>query len=93
MTSLIDIGKEKQLFLDEYLVERITGAKQILHPPQKAGPDPIIPADRPWEGNFGKFLLVKCSKIQGGMRCTGQIAVASAVGGPVSSLPTDLGFH
>jgi len=51
MTSLIDIGKEKQLFLDEYLVERITGARQVLHPPQKMGTDPIIPADSPWEGN------------------------------------------
>ena len=51
MTSLIDIGKEKQLFLDENLVERITGARQELHLPRKAGSEPIIPADRPWEGN------------------------------------------
>jgi len=51
MPGLIDIGGEKQLFLDEHLVERITGARQTLHPPEKTGPQPILPSDRPWEGN------------------------------------------
>ena len=51
MPGLIGLGNEKQLFLDEYLVERITGARQVLHLPEKAGPRPIVPSDRPWEGN------------------------------------------
>ena len=50
MTSLISIGTDKQLFLDEHLLERVTGAVQVLNTPAKQS-DPVIRGDRPWEGN------------------------------------------
>ena len=36
--SLIDPKKHRQLFLDDYAVEKMIGVKQTLHPPKKCGP-------------------------------------------------------
>lgn len=37
-STLIDPKKHRQLFLDDYAVEKKIGVKQTLHPPQKVGP-------------------------------------------------------
>ena len=49
--ALIDIGSTKQLFLDDYIVESMTDAKKGVNPAVKADHNPILRAERPWEGN------------------------------------------
>ena len=49
--ALIDIGSTRQLFLDDYLIESMTGAKQGLNPAVKVDNNPVLRAERPWEGN------------------------------------------
>ena len=46
MPSLIHIATDKQLFLDEHLLERVDGAVQMLNTPVKE-PAPVIARDRP----------------------------------------------
>ncbi|MAG34833.1 MAG: hypothetical protein CL878_01065 [Dehalococcoidia bacterium] len=48
---LIEIGSQKQLFLDDYLIESMSQAKQRVNPAVKVDHNPIVRAERPWEGN------------------------------------------
>lgn len=49
--ALIDIGSRKQLFLDDHLVESMSDAKKGVNPAVKADHNPVLKAERPWEGN------------------------------------------
>ena len=46
----------KQLFIDDYFIESLDGARRALNRPQKATVDgPLsIPFDRPWDSNFAQ---------------------------------------
>jgi len=52
----VDIGSRLELFLDEDLIENLTGAALRLHPPipQEVG----IVFDQPWEGNTSAYVTV-----------------------------------
>ena len=56
--ALIDIGSAKQLFLDDYLIESMSGVKQGLNQAVKVNNNPVITAERPWEGNNVRPLEV-----------------------------------
>ena len=43
--------RETQLFVDDHIIESYTRVHRTIHTPQKFGPEPILVADRPWEGN------------------------------------------
>ncbi|HHW32509.1 MAG TPA: hypothetical protein GXX20_12710 [Clostridiaceae bacterium] len=45
-----EIGSRTQLFIDDYMIESMTGITRTFHQAQKVGP--IIEADKPWEGGF-----------------------------------------
>ncbi len=49
--TLIQIGGQKQLFLDDYLVESLKHVAITLNPATKCKTNPVIGRDRPWEGN------------------------------------------
>lgn len=48
---MIEIGSQKQLFLDDYLIESMTSVKRTFNPAAKAPNNPVIRPDQPWEGN------------------------------------------
>lgn len=48
MSSPIDVGCEKQLFIDDWLIESIEGVVLTVNPPRKTG-ERLIVADKPWE--------------------------------------------
>ena len=41
---------QRQLFLDDYIVERIEGLTRTMHQPEKRGP--VLKAEEPWEGVY-----------------------------------------
>ena len=49
--ALIDIGSTKQLFIDDYLIERMTNTEPKLNPALKVDNNPVLRPERPWEGN------------------------------------------
>ena len=49
--AIIDIGTTKQLFFDDYLIESLTNAKRGLNQAVKVDDNPVLRAERPWEGN------------------------------------------
>ncbi|MBC8356381.1 MAG: hypothetical protein H8E66_30755 [Planctomycetes bacterium] len=46
----LDIGSQRQLFLDDFIVERIDGLTRTMHQPVKRGP--VLKAEEPWEGVY-----------------------------------------
>ena len=51
-----DIGSRLELFVDDYLIERLEGASLRLHEPVPAGT--VLAFDRPWEGAFCGYITV-----------------------------------
>jgi hypothetical protein len=54
--ATINIGSRLELFVDDYLVESMTGTTLRLHPPQPAGV--AIRFDEPWEGPTSAYVTV-----------------------------------
>jgi HEAT repeat protein len=53
----IDIGSRRELFVDRYLIDRITGAASLrLHRPIDRGP--VLQFDSPWEGAFSAYVTI-----------------------------------
>ena len=46
----IRIGSGRQLFLDDFIIERMDGLKRTMHQPAKHGP--VLKAEEPWEGVY-----------------------------------------
>ena len=63
--ALIDIGSDKQLFLDDYLVESMTNLRQVLNPAVKADRNPVLTPEMPWEGNNTRPLKVMYEEDEG----------------------------
>ena len=50
--ALIDIASNKQLFVDNYLIESLRNARQVMSPAEKVAHNPVIRPEHPWEGNY-----------------------------------------
>lgn len=48
----VSIGSERQLFVDDYLIGSSTNLRRVIHPVTKYTRNPILVADRPWEGQY-----------------------------------------
>jgi hypothetical protein len=56
MTDVRDIGSRLELFVDDWLVDRLDGAERVLHSPVPQ--DVALVCDAPWEGNSSKQVTV-----------------------------------
>lgn len=45
----VDIGCRRELFIDQYLIERLEGVRLALHRPSRR--EIVFRTDAPWEGN------------------------------------------
>jgi len=55
---MLDIGSRLELFVDHYLIDRLTGTQLKLHPPRPA--ESVFTPDKPWEtGHAGYFTIIK----------------------------------
>ena len=52
----IDIGSRRELFVDDYLIERLSGAEQKLQTPEAR--DIALVCDAPWEGNTSAYYTL-----------------------------------
>ena len=48
---LVDIGSNRELFVDRHLIDQLKGTRLKLHHPRPA--EVVIKTDRPWEGEMG----------------------------------------
>ena len=52
----IDVGSRRELFVDDALIERLDGARQVLHPPVPR--EIVLVHDAPWEGSGSGYHSV-----------------------------------
>ena len=52
----IDIGSRLELFVDDYLIDRLDGAELRMHQPSPQGVALLL--DEPWEGNSCNYFTV-----------------------------------
>jgi len=52
----LDIGSRRELFVDDYLVEKLDGARRVLHHPTPQ--EVSLARDKPWEGNISGYTTV-----------------------------------
>ena len=65
--SPFDVGRRAQLFVDKLLVRETERVSFTLHPAEKHPKNPLLKADRPWEGQaleiYGSVLFDEDEKI------------------------------
>jgi len=49
-TTIIEIGNQKQLFVDDHIIEQMDNLKRVMNQPKKYPGNPVLVPDRPWEG-------------------------------------------
>ena len=55
----LDIGSKRELFVDDYLIDKLDGARLVLEKPRNEGV--VFKYDKPWEGRYsgyGVFMKV-----------------------------------
>lgn len=52
----IDLGSRRELFVDDFLIDRLEGADLRLHTPRDEGS--VLAFDKPWEGAFCGYCTV-----------------------------------
>jgi hypothetical protein len=56
LPGTVDLSARRELFMDDFLIERLDGTQLKLHEPHPAGV--ALRFDRPWEGSFTGYLTV-----------------------------------
>ena len=54
--AAIDIGKRRELLVDDFLIEKLSGVQLALHKPEAR--DVVLVCDRPWEGNTSAYYTI-----------------------------------
>ena len=47
--TIFDVGKQPQVFVDNWLLEQSDGVTRRWHKPQRIASEPVLKADQPWE--------------------------------------------
>jgi len=55
-TKPLEIGNQRELFVDDYLIDRLKGTELRLHHPVDEGI--VLKFDKPWEGLFCGYCTI-----------------------------------
>lgn len=55
-TAVRDIGSQRELFVDDYLIEQLERVEPLLHQPQAQ--EVALVCDAPWEGNISAYYAL-----------------------------------
>ena len=50
LPPIVEIGPERQLFLDDLLIDSLENAVRFVHQPVKNAENPVFAMEKPWEG-------------------------------------------
>ena len=62
LPPVVDISSERQLFLDDHLIDSMESVGRFVHPPIKRAENPVFVVEEPWEGS--RFLY--CDVVRDG---------------------------
>ncbi len=52
----IELKDKREIFVDDYLIEKLDGVEIVKHSPHDAGE--VLKFDKPWEGNFCAYVTI-----------------------------------
>lgn len=52
----LDLGNRREIFVDQFLIDRVQNVSLQLHHPHNEGP--VLQFDKPWEGNFSGYCTI-----------------------------------
>ena len=52
----LELGNNRELFVDDYLIEKLEGLTIVKHTPIDEGP--VLFFDKPWEGKFSTYTTI-----------------------------------
>ncbi len=55
-SGIIKLGGRREIFLDYFLIDKLSGARLVKHTPVDEGP--VFYFDRPWEGIFSAYVTI-----------------------------------
>ncbi len=55
-SAVIDLGTRRELFVDRFLIDKLTGAELRLQTPRDEGN--VLAFDKPWEGAFCAYVTI-----------------------------------
>ncbi len=55
-TNILRLGNNREIFVDNYLIDKHIGTKIALHSPRNEGT--VLKFDKPWEGNFSGYCTI-----------------------------------
>lgn len=64
-TEPLSVGTRPQLFVDDFLVEKLAGLKRVVQQPRRLAQQPILVAEHPWEGRVLQMPCVLWDPLQG----------------------------
>lgn len=56
LNEVIQLGNKREIFVDNYLIEKLNGVQIVLHSPVDTGP--VFSFDKPWEGIFSTYCTI-----------------------------------
>lgn len=54
--DVIQLGNRREVFVDNYLIDKMKDARIVLHTPHNEGP--VLKYDKPWEGSFSAYVTI-----------------------------------
>jgi len=54
--KVLNIGNRRELFVDHYLIQKLTDTRLVLHEPRDEGI--VLKFDKPWEGPFSAYCTI-----------------------------------
>ena len=55
--TAVQIGSRRELFVDDYLVARVTGSTRLL-PEKPVSREVVLVTDKPWEGSSCLYFMI-----------------------------------
>ncbi len=94
--ALLEIGTTKQLFVDSYIIEKLTDARQVMNQATKHPSNPVLKQDRPWEGNLiqtGTVVWDEDDQLFKMWYVTAQFVVGTDSRGRIMDVPEEKTLH
>lgn len=55
-SNVIQLGNNREIFVDHYLIDKLEGTQMVLHSPRNEGS--VLKFDKPWEGSFCGYATI-----------------------------------
>jgi len=56
LQHIVELGNKREIFIDHFLIDKLTNVKMLMHTPHNEGP--VLSFDKLWEGSFSAYCTI-----------------------------------